>query len=124
MTGEDIGLIKGVLLVVGALFPIVNPIGHAPIFLTLTADQDDATRAVLARKVAINGFILLLAAMFVGEYVLDFFGVSIPVAAGRRRPRRREPGLEAARRRRVPSRTRRPRRARRRRESRRARSIR
>ncbi|MFO1324110.1 MAG: MarC family protein [Burkholderiales bacterium] len=80
MTSEDIGLIKGVLLVVGALFPIVNPIGHAPIFLTLTADQDDATRKVLARKVAINGFILLLAAMFVGEYVLDFFGVSIPVA--------------------------------------------
>jgi multiple antibiotic resistance protein len=79
VTQESEGLIQGVLIVVGALLPIVNPIGHAPIFLAMTADQDVAGRAVLARKVAINGFILLLAAMFVGEYVLEFFGVTIPV---------------------------------------------
>lgn len=76
---ETEGLVEGTLLVVGALLPIINPVGHAPIFLTLTADQDAAGRAVLARKVAINGFILLLCAMFVGDYVLEFFGVSIPV---------------------------------------------
>jgi multiple antibiotic resistance protein len=34
---------------------------------------------MLARKVAINGFILLLGSVFVGNYILAFFGISIPV---------------------------------------------
>ncbi len=70
---------REVLLIVGALFPIVNPLGTAPIFLTLTQGLPDASRAVLARKVALNGFVLLLAAIFVGNYILAFFGLSLPV---------------------------------------------
>ena len=62
-----------------ALIPIVNPLGNAPLFLTLTADLPHAERAVLARKVAINGFVLLVAAIFAGDFVLDFFGVTVPV---------------------------------------------
>ena len=37
MTVESLSdLAKNTLLIVGALFPIVNPIGSAPFFLTLT----------------------------------------------------------------------------------------
>jgi multiple antibiotic resistance protein len=72
-------LLQGVLLVIAALLPIVNPLGMAPLFLALTDGESDATRARLARKVALNGFILLLAAIFVGDYVLEFFGISEPV---------------------------------------------
>jgi multiple antibiotic resistance protein len=79
MTEEIRGLVQGVLLVVAALFPIVNPLGNSPFFLALTNDLDDAQRRVLARKVAINGFVLLVAAIFFGDYVLDFFGISVPV---------------------------------------------
>jgi multiple antibiotic resistance protein len=79
VTPEIVQFLQGVLIVVGALFPIVDPIGNAPMFVTMTADQDRAGRAVLARKVAINGFILLACAMFVGDYVLAFFGVSMPI---------------------------------------------
>jgi multiple antibiotic resistance protein len=79
MTEEVRGIVQGVLLVVAALIPIVNPLGNAPLFLTLTADLTDAERSSLARKVAINGFILLLAAIFAGDFILDFFGVTIPV---------------------------------------------
>jgi len=79
MIGELHGIVQGVLLAVAALIPIVNPIGNAPLFLTLTADLTDAERRSLARKVAINGFILLVAAVFIGDYILDFFGVSVPV---------------------------------------------
>ena len=32
-------LVKYTLLIIGALFPIVNPIGTAPLFLTLTPPQ-------------------------------------------------------------------------------------
>ena len=70
---------QGVLLVIGALFPIVNPLGNAPVFLTMTAHADPATRARLARKVAINGFVLLMGSLFLGNLLLEFFGVSIPV---------------------------------------------
>ena len=34
---------------------------------------------MLARKVAINAFILLIAAMLVGSHILRFFGISIPI---------------------------------------------
>jgi len=77
---EDIrGVVQGILLAVAALMPIVNPLGTAPLFLSLTQDLTDAERAVLARQVAINGFVLLVVAVFAGDYVLDFFGVSVPV---------------------------------------------
>lgn len=66
------------MLVIGALLPIVNPVGNAPVFLAMTATADLATRARLARKIAINGFILLMGSLFLGNLVLEFFGVSIP----------------------------------------------
>ena len=47
-----------------------------------------ALRATLAQKIAINAFILLVASLFIGAYVLDFFGFSVPVVQVARRPRR------------------------------------
>jgi len=71
--------VQGVLLVLGALIPIVNPLGGAPVFLAMTAGNDNTTRKLLARKVAINGLILLLVSGFIGGFVLEFFGISVPV---------------------------------------------
>ena len=67
------------LLVYAALFPIVNPIADAPIFLGLTEFCTDAQRQGLARRVAINSFFLLVGSMFIGSHVLEFFGISLPV---------------------------------------------
>ena len=72
-------LIKNTLLVVGALFPIVNPIGNTPIFLSLTRGLSDRGRTVLARMVAVNGFVLIVASIFIGTHILAFFGISLPV---------------------------------------------
>jgi multiple antibiotic resistance protein len=72
-------ILRQVLLIVGALFPIVNPLGGAPIFLTLTRGVSLPVRGMLARKVAINGFILLLVSIFIGTHILAFFGISLPV---------------------------------------------
>ncbi|MBV8051001.1 MAG: hypothetical protein JOZ80_07430 [Acidobacteriaceae bacterium] len=52
---------KSILLVVSALFPIVDPIGGSPIFLSLTKDYDRQTRKILARRIAMDSFILLVA---------------------------------------------------------------
>ena len=67
------------LLILGALFPIVNPLGNAPIFLTLTREFSGATRAILARKIAFNGFVLLIVSILIGTHILAFFGISLPV---------------------------------------------
>lgn len=70
---------KSILLVVSALFPIVDPIGGAPVFLSLTRNYDRETRRQLARRITVNSFVLLVASFTVGSHVLSFFGISLPV---------------------------------------------
>ncbi len=72
-------LFKAILLVVSALFPIVNPLGGSPIFLSLTADYDSAERHALSRRIAMNSFFLLAVSYLVGTHILSFFGISLPV---------------------------------------------
>jgi multiple antibiotic resistance protein len=67
-----------VLLAVGALLPIVDPLGGAPIFIAMTVGLTPIERARMAKSVAINSFLLLIASVLIGAYVLDFFGLSIP----------------------------------------------
>jgi multiple antibiotic resistance protein len=73
------GVLSAFLLTFAGLFPIVNPIEGAPFFLGLTASLPSAERAMLSRKVAINGFALLLGSMVLGPYLLEFFGIELPV---------------------------------------------
>jgi multiple antibiotic resistance protein len=68
-----------VLFTIAALLPIVNPLGSAPIFLSMTADLPGEARRKLASVVARHAFLLLTAAMLVGSYVLKLFGVSLPI---------------------------------------------
>jgi len=70
---------KNILLIVSALFPIVNPIGGSPVFLLLTQDYSRESRKLLAGRVAINSFILLIVSVVVGTHILSFFGISLPV---------------------------------------------
>lgn len=67
------------LLTFAGLFPIVNPIEAAPFFFGMTASLTSAERNVMARKVAFNGFALLLGSMVLGPYLLEFFGIRLPV---------------------------------------------
>jgi multiple antibiotic resistance protein len=80
MWGHQVNLFAGtVLLTYAALFPIVNPVGSAPIFLGLTYGHTDQERNALAWRVAINSFFLLLGSLMLGSHVLEFFGISLPV---------------------------------------------
>ncbi len=67
------------VVVLSALFPIVNPLGNAPIFLSLTPGYSTHARFILSRKIALNSFWLITGSMLVGSHILDFFGLSIPV---------------------------------------------
>ncbi len=72
-------LITSTLLVLTALFPIVNPLGSAPLFLSLTRYYSADQRKMLSRRIALNSIALIVASYFVGSHILDFFGISIPV---------------------------------------------
>jgi multiple antibiotic resistance protein len=72
-------LTKTVLLIVAALFPIINPPASAFIVLSLVPGASEAQLAELARRIAINSFVILLVSLSVGAYLLGFLGISIPV---------------------------------------------
>jgi multiple antibiotic resistance protein len=66
-------------LTFATLFPIINPLGLAPIFLSLTSAYPEPVRKFLSRKIAIYGFLLLGTSLTVGNAVLTFFGISLPI---------------------------------------------
>jgi multiple antibiotic resistance protein len=70
---------KGLLLILSAIFPIVDPIGGSPFFLALTGGYSSDARKALSWRIAIDSFILLTASYFIGTYILAFFGISLPV---------------------------------------------
>jgi multiple antibiotic resistance protein len=69
--------VRNVLLIFAALLPIVNPLGMAPIFAEMTASYGDAVRRTVAIRVSLNGVALLVASLFIGSYILQFFGISL-----------------------------------------------
>jgi multiple antibiotic resistance protein len=71
--------LKGLFLIVSALFPIVDPLGGSPIFLAMTRDYLPSTRRELSWRIAMNSFFLLVGSYFIGTHILSFFGISLPV---------------------------------------------
>jgi multiple antibiotic resistance protein len=67
------------LLVLAAIFPVVNPPGTALVFLALTQGAEPALRRDLAWRVAKNSFAVLVCSLLGGALVLQFYGISIPV---------------------------------------------
>ena len=67
------------VIVFATLFPVINPLGGAPIFLNLTQDCSVEVRKKLARSISTNSFVMLIVAMLVGPQLLLFFGISLPV---------------------------------------------
>jgi multiple antibiotic resistance protein len=67
------------LLIIGALFPIVNPVDNIPIFLSLTSGLSSSSRIIMSRKIAMYGFMLLIGSVLIGTHILTFFGISLPV---------------------------------------------
>ena len=65
------------IYIFAALFSVINPIGTVPIFVGLTLDDDKKERSRISLWTAINVFLILIISFFIGQYVLDFFGISI-----------------------------------------------
>jgi multiple antibiotic resistance protein len=76
---DPIDFTKVLAVTFAALFPVVNPIGDAPIFLSLTRHYSQSSQEILARKIAAYGFALLAVSFLFGSEILSFFGVSLAV---------------------------------------------
>ncbi|MDV2986087.1 UNVERIFIED_CONTAM: MarC family protein [Methylobacteriaceae bacterium AG10] len=65
------------LLALSGLFSIVNPIGSALMFAQITADRSQGERAELSRRIGFYAALVMLAALWAGAPILNFFGVSL-----------------------------------------------
>lgn len=77
ISGDIPAVLKATFLVLAALFPIVNPLGSAAIFLNLVGSIDAQLNRVIAQKIAIYSFFILLVSLICGVEILSFFGISI-----------------------------------------------
>lgn len=62
-----------------ALFPIVDPFGGIPVFFTMTSTWTPQERHRTAFKTGMWVFVILVTFLFFGGFVLQFFGISLPV---------------------------------------------
>jgi multiple antibiotic resistance protein len=82
MTGADwLGVAatanNAFLLAFSSLFSIINPIGGALIFESFTRGFGHADRMRVAARVGFYSLLIMFGALWVGAYVLNFFGVSL-----------------------------------------------
>ena len=70
-------VIEATILVVAALFPVVNPLAAAAVLLNVFSGLEPALHRALARKIAIYCFFLLIGSLIWGVKILTFFGISI-----------------------------------------------
>ena len=74
-----VNFIKVLAIAFTTLFPVVNPVGCAPIFLALTRHYPQSTQRILAGKIAGYSFMILAVSLVFGTVILGFFGISLVV---------------------------------------------
>jgi multiple antibiotic resistance protein len=67
------------LIVLAALFPVINPPGSALVFLSMTKRLPAAARRSLAQRVGINAFAVMAVSLLAGAFILRLYGISVPI---------------------------------------------
>ena len=62
-----------------ALFPVVNPIGTAFIISPYFSDLTRKERITVVKKITFYSFIICAVTLFIGHWILEVFGLSIPI---------------------------------------------
>ena len=60
------------------VFAILNPIGAIPLFLSLTGSRSHAEMRRIAAKTALAVVTILLIATWLGQRLLQLFGIGVP----------------------------------------------
>ena len=61
-----------------ALIAIVDPIGCLPLFLSLTSQHKKINKKNVVKMTAITVFIILVTSLFLGDKILNMFGITMP----------------------------------------------
>jgi multiple antibiotic resistance protein len=69
---------EAIALTIGTLFPIMNPFSTAPLFVSLASGFDRKARNRTALLACTYAFAILVAFLFLGAAIIDFFGISVP----------------------------------------------
>ena len=64
-------------LCISTLFSLINPIGIAPIFLTLTERFSVEQQHKIAKKGVLTGFFILVIFAYLGTYIFSLYSISI-----------------------------------------------
>jgi multiple antibiotic resistance protein len=69
------------LLFIGiiALFPVINPVGSAFIITPYFTDLDKKEKRIAVKKITLYSFCICVVSLFAGHWILELFGLSIPV---------------------------------------------
>jgi multiple antibiotic resistance protein len=70
-------ILHSIAVALVAMFPMINPIGHAPMFYGMTSDDTPARRRVMSRMIGLYVFLILTVSLLFGNLLLSFFGVTI-----------------------------------------------
>jgi len=70
---------NSLLIAFSVLFPLINPLGSALVFLGLVGEAPPRVYKSLARRIAINNIIFLAVIELLGAAILNFFGISLPI---------------------------------------------
>lgn len=60
-----------------SLVSLINPLGAIPVFLSLTSNHPKDWIRKQIFKTSLNVFVICVVSFLIGNYVLDFFGISI-----------------------------------------------
>jgi multiple antibiotic resistance protein len=65
------------IMVFGALFSIMNPLGTVPVFVSLTKEVNKLERNKIAFWTSLNVLLILIISFFLGKFILIFFGITL-----------------------------------------------
>ncbi len=71
MIGQALSVFMG-------FFAIMNPIANTPVFLSLTAGDDAATRRKVAFQAVLTAFLVVLVFCLLGTLIFKMFGITLP----------------------------------------------
>jgi multiple antibiotic resistance protein len=66
------------LTVFMGFFAVMNPIANTPVFLGLTAGEDNATRRMVAFQAVLGAFVIIAVFCLLGSVIFKLFGITLP----------------------------------------------
>ena len=72
-------MLESFLYVFVPQFIVIDPFASLPLYISFTSGMDAKMKRRITADAVIYGFIILAVFMIFGRYILEFFGIEMPV---------------------------------------------